>query len=193
MNRERCKFAGMYLQVGNVGAKEEKELLKKHIRNEKGFTMVEMMVVLIIIAVLIAGGIKLYLGYVENAKVTKAKAQISTMQALLDIYYAENGAYPNDADEAKLKTKMLNAGLVVTGTPTIATGAPYNGTGGQDGVLNVADPWGNTSYLYRSTTGTTYYIRTGANSVQGQPNTAVYGNGSAGTSNPPTVGEPKES
>src|SRR5665647_2330712 len=90
------------------------KVISRLLRNEKGFTMVEMMVVLIIIAVLIAGGIKFYLGYIENAKVTKAKAQISTMQAALDTYYAENGLYPTDTTAGGLKAKMLNAGLIVT-------------------------------------------------------------------------------
>ncbi|NLI11366.1 type IV pilin protein [Pelotomaculum propionicicum] len=161
-------------------------MLKQLLRKDEGFTMVEMMVVLIIIAVLIAGGIKFYLGYIENTKVTKAKAQISTMQASLDTYYAENGAYPQDSDDAKLKVKMLNAGLVDTGVPG---DAPQ--VAGQDCLLNVADPWSSSSYYrYHSVDGTKYYIRTGKYTVQGQENTAVYGNGSAGTSNQPTVGTP---
>ncbi|MDD2554423.1 MAG: prepilin-type N-terminal cleavage/methylation domain-containing protein, partial [Desulfotomaculaceae bacterium] len=82
-------------------------MIRRLLRNEKGFTMVEMMVVMIIIAVLVAGGIKFYQVYIENAKVTKAKAQISTMQAALDTYYAENGAYPFGDT---LVSQMLNAG-----------------------------------------------------------------------------------
>jgi general secretion pathway protein G len=148
--------------------------------------MVEMMVVMIIIAVLIAGGVKFYQGYIENSKVTKAKAQIGTMQAALDTYYAENGAYPFDTTLNALKTKMLNAGLVVTDTAV-------GGTAGQDGILNVADPWGAASYyIYKSTDGNEFVISTGRNTVQGQPSTAVFGNGGAGTSNTPTVGVPTE-
>lgn len=171
-------------------------MFKKLMRKEKGFTMVEMMVVLIIVAVLIAGGIKFYLGYIENSRVTKAKAQISTMQAALDTYYAENGVYPlgagatNEAKLADLKVKMLNAGLVVTNT----TDVNPVGVAGQDGILNMTDPWGSASfYRYHSLNGTKYYIRTGEDTIQGQPaGTAVYGNGSAGVSNQPTAGSPGE-
>src|SRR5450830_1696913 len=152
------------------------KVISRLLRNEKGFTMVEMMVVLIIIAVLIAGGIKFYLGYIENAKVTKAKAQISTMQAALDTYYAENGLYPSDTILPALTTKMLNAGLIVTGTPT-------DGIVGQEGTLNVAAPWGATSfYIYKSTDGKSFYVRSGRETVQNQPTgTAVFGNGTGGT------------
>ena len=156
-------------------------MIRKLLRSEKGFTMVEMMVVLIIIAVLIAGGIKFYLGYIENAKVTKAKAQISTMQAALDTYYAENGIYPTDTTIDGLKGKMLNAGLIVTDTTAL-------GAAGQDGILNVSDPWGATSYyLYHSADGVGYYVRSGRDNVQNQLNTAVFGNGSAGSSDAPVV------
>lgn len=73
--------------------------LKRYLRNEKGFTMIEMMVVLIIIAVLIGVGIKFYTGYIAKSRVTKAKAEITTMQAALDSYYAENSEYPSVATD----------------------------------------------------------------------------------------------
>ena len=162
-------------------------MIRRLLRNERGFTMVEMMVVLIIIAVLIAGGIKFYLGYIENSKVTKAKAQISTMQAALDTYFAENGIYPTDITANGLKAKMLNAGLIVTDD------IPTDGTAGQDGTLSVTDPWGAASnYLYHSLAGAGYYVRSGRNNVQNQAGTVVFGNGSAGSSNAPTVGTPAE-
>jgi len=163
-------------------------VIRRLLRSEKGFTMVEMMVVLIIIAVLIAGGVKFYLGYIENSKVTKAKAQISTMQAALDTYFAENGLYPTDTTAGGLKAKMLNAGLIVTDV------VPTDGTAGQDGTLSVTDPWGAASnYLYRSTAGASYYVRSGKDTVQNQPaGTAVFGNGITGSSNAPTVGTPVE-
>jgi general secretion pathway protein G len=67
---------------------------RKFARGEKGFTLVEMMVVLIIIAVLIALGIRMYLGYIGTSKLTKANGDITTMQAALDSYYQQNQAYP---------------------------------------------------------------------------------------------------
>ncbi|MDD4335042.1 MAG: prepilin-type N-terminal cleavage/methylation domain-containing protein [Desulfotomaculaceae bacterium] len=149
-------------------------MIRRLLRNDKGFTMVEMMVVMIIIAVLVAGGVKFYQGYIENAKVTKAKAQISTMQAALDTYYAENGAYPFSDKTDDFKAQMLNAGLVVS----------------LDGTLDVADPWGASSYYkYNSSAeGKDFYIRSGWDTVQGQDDpTVVYGEGSNGTSKVPVV------
>lgn len=88
-----------------------KRYFSKYFGNDKGFTMIEMMVVLIIIAVLIGGGIRFYLGYVERAKVTKAKSEIMTMQAALDSYYAENvpNEYPDDPADAGLSTDRISS------------------------------------------------------------------------------------
>ncbi len=83
---------------------------RRYLNNEKGFTMIEMMVVLIIIAVLIGVGIKFYSGYIGKAKVTKAKAEITTMQAALDSYYAENYQYPSTPADAGLSADLIGSG-----------------------------------------------------------------------------------
>lgn len=138
-------------------------MFKRYLNNEKGFSMIEMMVVLIIIAVLIAGGIKFYLGYIENSRVTKAKAQISTMQAALDAYYAEQSKYPAD------KAGLLNAGIAAKDESTIEAN----------------DPWAK-NYKY-NVSGDKYVVYTGKNDVQGQRNTYVAGRGTSGESDPPEV------
>jgi general secretion pathway protein G len=155
-------------------------MFKRYLNNEKGFSMIEMMVVLIIIAVLIAGGIKFYLGYIENARVTKAKAQVSTMQAALDAYYAENAGYPKGADAAALETALLNAGIKVDTADA----------GGAKSVLEQKDPWGQ-SYVYEyDTTNKDCIIYTGYGDVQ-NPDTAgtayVVGRSDKGVSDSPTI------
>jgi len=106
-------------------------ILKRYLRNEKGFTMIEMMVVLIIIAVLIAGGIKFYLGNIEKSKLSRARMELYNMAAILDAYYAETGQYPKDADEA-----IEMAGL------------PYEKV--DDKKVLIKDPWG-VNYSYTAT------------------------------------------
>ncbi|HAA90661.1 MAG TPA: hypothetical protein DCE07_08880 [Peptococcaceae bacterium] len=85
---------------------------RRYLNNEKGFTMIEMMVVLIIIAVLIGVGVKFYTGYIDKARITKAKADITTMQAALDSYYAENSEYPDvaSAADAGLSPDVVGSG-----------------------------------------------------------------------------------
>ena len=143
--------------------------------------MIEMMVVLIIIAVLIGGGIRFYLGYIEGAKVTKAKANISTMQGALDAYYSENSEYPDNSAVNK-GDELLNAG--------IKPGA-WAASGDE---IEAADPWGEKHVYSFNTTNGTYVVKTGGenngHNVQGQTNYRVYGKGTKGVSDPPLVGSP---
>lgn len=142
-------------------------MFNRFFKNEKGFSMIEMLVVLVIIAVLVGGGIRFYQGYVENARVAKAKAQISTMQAALDAYYAEKGAYPSTNSE------LLNAGLKA---------------GATEGVLETVDPWGGENkYKYSLDDKGKYEIRTGYGKVQGQVDTYVIGEGANGEATSPEV------
>lgn len=147
-------------------------MFKRFARGERGFTMIEMMVVLIIIAVLIGVGIKFYSGYIENARVTKAKTQIITMQAALDAYYAEKNVYPAS------DTELLNAGI-----------KPGSGSWANPRTLDSKDPWGK-NYKYRVDTSNNkddYKVYTGHDNVQGQPDMCVVGVGQNGASDPPEV------
>lgn len=96
---------------------------RKFARGEKGFTLVEMMVVLIIIAVLIALGIRMYLGYIGTSKLTKANGDITTMQAALDSYYQQNQAYPTTT--SGLSAAGLSSYQVVATNWTTQAGANY--------------------------------------------------------------------
>jgi len=151
-------------------------MFKRYLNNEKGFSMIEMMVVLIIIAVLIGGGIKFYLGYIENSRITKAKAQISTMQAALDAYYAENGKYPIGDDEVGLETALTNAGIKCTTAQDSKNEA----------TCEQKDPWGK-EYVYEVEDEENCKIYTGYNNDQDTENNRVVGNCSNGRSEPPGI------
>ncbi|HAG10165.1 MAG TPA: hypothetical protein DCK76_01960 [Desulfotomaculum sp.] len=98
----------------------------KILRKEKGFTMIEMMVVLVIIAVLVGAGIKFYTGYIGKSRIDKAKADISTMQAAVESYYAENGQYIGDTNGGDLATIGLSTDMVgIPGTTGATAGKTY--------------------------------------------------------------------
>jgi general secretion pathway protein G len=119
------------------------EKIRKLLRGEKGFTLVEMMVVLIIIAVLIAGGIRYYLGYVSRGKITKATGDLTTIQAALESYYAQNNAYP------EVGADLTAAGISPTMcTLTATTGVPYiYSPGGTDYSVVTASKLDGENYL----------------------------------------------
>jgi prepilin-type N-terminal cleavage/methylation domain-containing protein len=64
-------------------------------RNQKGFTLVELMIVVIIVGILAAVAIPMYQGATERAKASEAVAALGTIRGAMRVYYAEHGTYVN--------------------------------------------------------------------------------------------------
>ncbi len=64
-------------------------------RNQKGFTLVELMIVVIIVGILAAVAIPMYQGATERAKASEAVAALGTIRGALRVYFAEHGTYVN--------------------------------------------------------------------------------------------------
>jgi len=58
---------------------------------EHGFTLIELIVVIIIVAVLAAVGLNQYAAIVEKSRLAEAKVRIGTMRQLAHEYYMNNG------------------------------------------------------------------------------------------------------
>ena len=68
-------------------------MLRKRL-NHGGFTLIEIMVVLVILGILVGFvGVKI-MGKPEEARRTKAKVQIASLETALKLYKLDNGAYP---------------------------------------------------------------------------------------------------
>ncbi|MDI6823828.1 MAG: prepilin-type N-terminal cleavage/methylation domain-containing protein [Bacillota bacterium] len=63
-------------------------------RDRRGFTLIELVVVITILGVLVAVAIPAVGGYVEDAKKKGARADAKNIQTALIMYKAENGTYP---------------------------------------------------------------------------------------------------
>lgn len=80
------------------------------LKSQKGFTLVELMVVLVIIAILVAIAIPLYAGTQNNARTRACDANIRIINGAIAQYYAEHSAYPQ-AGVAGV-WDLVNAGLL---------------------------------------------------------------------------------
>ena len=73
------------------------KVTKKH--KKSGFTLVELMVVAIIVAILAAVAIPLMSGNKKRAAATEGQAGCSTIQTAQQVYRAENGAYMTSSSD----------------------------------------------------------------------------------------------
>lgn len=94
-------------------------------KNTKGFTLIELAVVLAIIAVLAAILTPMALNYLDQARVSRAMADASTIAQAVTLFKRDTGYYPVYTSLASAK-----AGTTAYGTLASAGTAPSVGTGG---------------------------------------------------------------
>ncbi|HLQ73798.1 MAG TPA: competence type IV pilus major pilin ComGC [Bacillota bacterium] len=75
-------------------------------KKESGFTLVEMLIVLLVITILIILIVPNLSGRSEDVHTKGCKALVEVVQAQVDLYHLENGKYPNDLS-ALVKDKYI--------------------------------------------------------------------------------------
>ena len=68
--------------------------MKKH-KDNRGFTLIELMVVIVILAALATLVAPKFFGQKEEALRTKAKVQIRNFEQALQLFHVDNGFYPS--------------------------------------------------------------------------------------------------
>lgn len=63
-------------------------------KNGRGFTLIEIMIVVIIIGIIAATIIPQFVGTTEDAKVNTAKAQVSELESAVERFYVQMDRYP---------------------------------------------------------------------------------------------------
>lgn len=65
------------------------------IKNRSGFTLVELLIVIVVIAILAAITIVAYNGVQSKARDTSRKTSVANISKALEMYYIQNGRYPS--------------------------------------------------------------------------------------------------
>ncbi len=74
--------------------------------NTSGFTIVELLIVIVVIAILVAITIVSYAAVTDNAKKQTAKTDAQTMATALNKYKADNGSFPTDLSQLNSTPKV---------------------------------------------------------------------------------------
>lgn len=101
-------------------------------RSQRGFTLVELLLVLVILALIAGMVLPGIIGKAESAKAKAASSQISRLSMSVESFYLDTGITPSSLDE------LVNEPPGVTG---------WNGPYIKNSLLN--DPWGQ-PYQYRA-------------------------------------------
>jgi general secretion pathway protein G len=109
-------------------------------KKNKGFTLIELMVVIVILGILAGLVLPRFMGRTEEAKKTKARLQIENLEGALKLYKLDIGTYPTTEQGLEALVQKPSTGAV-----------PKNWREG--GYLEKAkvpeDPWGR-PYVYMS-------------------------------------------
>ncbi len=97
---------------------------------EGGFTLVELLVVLVILSLIMGLVGPRVLSYLTDARVRSARLQIDSLAAALDLFYLDTGRYPSEQEGLK---------ALIARAPSVDN---WNGPYLQQSELP-QDPWGN--------------------------------------------------
>lgn len=107
---------------------------KRNRNKEAGFTLVELMLVVVILGILAAVVLPNLSGMSEKAKINAAKAQISTLETALDNFELDTGSFPTT--DQGLQALVADPGIEGWSRPYLRKKAVPK------------DPWNN-EYIYK--------------------------------------------
>ncbi len=135
---------------------------------QKGFTLVELMIVVTIVGILATVAMPAYTDYVTRGKLSEASSQLATMRVKLEQYFQDNRTYVGacaavtvaplpSGNDAKYFTYTCAPLIALTFTVT-ATGVAAQGTGGFVYTINQDNAKATTGVPTGWTSSTTCWV-----------------------------------
>src|SRR5262245_7489912 len=117
-----------------------------------GFTLVELLVVMAIIATLLTIALPRYFGSVDKSKEVTLRQSLNVMRDAIDKFYADNGRYPDKLEELVEKryiravpvdpiTESTTTWVLVPSPDAAAKGAIYDVRSGAEGKSSDGKPF----------------------------------------------------
>jgi general secretion pathway protein G len=124
------------------------------LKEKSGFTLVELLIVIVVLVILTAIVIPSYTIITNKAKETAAEAEMQNIAKSLEVYYSEKNSYPPEADYPEI---LITSGIMHS--------------------VPEKDPW-EIGYEYSSSGGNSYILESfGINKVDGGDDDIVFVNG----------------
>ena len=142
------------------GLKTSKRRIHRAHRNDAGFTLTEMLVVMVILGLLAAAVAPRIVGRLDSSKLRAVRLQLDTVSASLDVYHIDTGRYPQG--EGGLDALLF----APEGVPN--WNGPYVRS-----PDNLIDPWGNPLRFEYSSNGVPTVISLGADGEPGGDGSAA--------------------
>lgn len=119
-------------------------------RGDKGFTLIEILIVVVIVAILAAISVPIYIEYVKSARASDAKTTINAIWQAAQVFYQDKGDWPSTVEELEQEKYLeiasstaLQWTFSIVGAPPVTLTATsteqMRGGSGHQVIYNVND------------------------------------------------------